>query len=159
MLDCGVRYFFNSLLLVLKRICTDCKASDSHISSSSSICVFPRMPVTAPSQAHPVGVLGDGEPSLAPPTGAQQYQGTSGHLIPHGDRRTDFDWRPQRSLEPCSLCPPTIKDVQCHMSVHSPGLGVASIKRKEWFVKTGTRYIYTTIKCAVLNHSCGRTQV
>lgn len=80
------------------------------------------------------------------PPGAQQHQGSSGHLIPHGDRQTDSDWWPQRSPEPCSLCRPTITDVQCHVSVHTPGLGVASTKRrKEWIVKTGTIYIYTLL--------------
>ena len=54
---------------------------------------------------------------------------------------------PQQLLEPCSLCCPTIKDVQCHISIPQAGggrlagWGVSIKRRKEWFVKTGTIYI------------------
>ena len=71
---------------------------------------------------------------------------------------------PQQLLEPCSLCCPTIKDVQCHMSIPQAGGGRLAgwggeHKKEKRMVCEDRHDIYNTIECAVPNHSCSRIQV
>lgn len=73
---------------------------------------------------------------------------------------------PQQLLEPCSLCCPTIKDVQCRMSIPQAGGwfggggagGGGEYKKEKRMVCEDRHDIYTTIECAVPNHSCSRIQ-